>query len=66
MALDILEEELSYVTCINCFVARYKVRLLTQTIDNDKEYIIAVLVSKKRLVIYCQVLPRALWYRKQV
>jgi hypothetical protein len=26
----------------------------------------AVLVSRERLVIYCQVLPRALRYRKQV
>jgi hypothetical protein len=40
--------------------------LLTQTINNNKEHIIAVLISRERLVIYCQVLPRALWYRKQV
>jgi hypothetical protein len=40
--------------------------LLAQTINNDKEHIIAVLVSRKRLVIYCQMLPRALWYRKRV
>jgi hypothetical protein len=52
--------------CINCLVARYRVRLLTQAINNDKEHIIAVLISKERLVIYCQVLPKALWYRKQV
>jgi hypothetical protein len=30
----------------------YKVQLLTQTINNNKEHIIAVLVSKERLVIY--------------
>jgi hypothetical protein len=40
--------------------------LLVQTIDNDKEHIMAVLVSRERLVIYCQMLPRALRYRKQV
>jgi hypothetical protein len=40
--------------------------LLTQTINNDKEHIMAVLVSKERLIIYCQVLPRALRYRKRV
>jgi hypothetical protein len=40
--------------------------LLAQTIDNNKEHIITVLVSKERLVIYCQMLPKALWYKKQV
>jgi hypothetical protein len=40
--------------------------LLTQTIDNNKEHIIAVLVSREQLIIYCQMLPRALWYRKRV
>jgi hypothetical protein len=40
--------------------------LLAQTIDDDEKHIMAVLVSKERLIIHCQVLPRALRYRKRV
>jgi hypothetical protein len=40
--------------------------LLAQTINNNKEHIMAMLVSREQLVIYCQMLPRALWYRKRV
>jgi hypothetical protein len=40
--------------------------LLAQAIDDDKEHIIAILVSRERLIIHCQVLPRALWYGERV
>jgi hypothetical protein len=66
MAPDTLEEEFGHAACIDCLMVRYRVRLLTQTIDDDKEHIMAVLVSRERLVIYCQVLSRALRYRKRV
>ena len=48
-----LKKELGYTSYVNRLIAGYRVRLLAQAIDDDKEHIVAILVSRERLVIYC-------------
>jgi hypothetical protein len=51
-SVDLLDKQLSYASCVSRLVAQYRDRILTESVDKDKYYIITILVLIELLEIY--------------
>jgi hypothetical protein len=51
-SVDLLNKQLSYASCVSRLIARYRDRILTESVDKNKYYIIAIFVLIKLLEIY--------------